>query len=293
MDEKAFRDWLSQYTDAEACLAAFRSQKQHFRLNTIKTDAAAFGKVTGLKCKPTPYCPDSYELLERPSFQIGKTWEYFLGLIHPQSMPSILASCALAPKPGETVLDVASAPGSKFSHMAALMQNKGVLVGNDLKGEKISALYSTINRLNVLNCVVTTFDGSRLPWKAKFDRVLLDAPCTALGSGMGAYERWEPENSEKISGLQKRMLFSAFDALKRGGTLVYSTCTYAKEENEAVVENLLDNAAGASLEEIPLDFPHENGLGEFGPEFKRCMRVYPQHLQSEGFFISKIRKGTA
>lgn len=292
MDEKAFRDWLSQYTDAEACLCAFREQKQFFRINTIKTDSESFRKTTGLKARPTGFCPDSYELLEKPSFQIGKTWEYFLGLIHPQSMPSILASIALAPKPGETVLDVASAPGSKFSHMAALMKNKGVLVGNDLKGEKISALYSTINRLNVLNCIVTTFDGSRLPWKAKFDKVLLDAPCTALGSGMGAYERWEPEHSERISGLQKRMLFSAYDALKRGGELVYSTCTYAKEENEGVVKNLLDNAHGAILVDTGLGIPHEKGLAEFGEGFEKCLRIYPQHLGSEGFFISRIRKGS-
>jgi 16S rRNA (cytosine1407-C5)-methyltransferase len=177
--------------------------------------------------------------------------------------------------------------------MAALMQNRGVLVGNDLKGEKISALYSTINRLNVLNCIITTLDGSRLPWKSRFDKVLLDAPCTALGSGMGAYMRWEPDHSEKISGLQKRMLFSAYDALKPGGALVYSTCTYAREENEEVVKNLLENVPGAKLEETGLNAPHEPGLGDYGEEFKKCLRIYPQHLGSEGFFISRIRKGDA
>ena len=293
MEEKAFCDWLSSYTDCEACLGAFRSQKQFFRVNTIKISAVEFAGKSALKCAPVPYYGDAFELQERPSFQIGRTWEYFLGLMHPQSMPSILASLALGPKPGESVLDVASAPGSKFSHMAALMQNRGVLVGNDLKGEKISALYSTINRLNVLNCIITTLDGSRLPWKSRFDKVLLDAPCTALGSGMGAYERWVPGNSAKISGLQKRMLFSAYDALKPGGALVYSTCTYAKEENEEVVKNLLENVPGACLEEIPLDIPHEKGLAEYGKEFGKCLRIYPQHLGSEGFFISRIRKGSA
>ncbi|MFH0885041.1 MAG: hypothetical protein V1861_05000, partial [Candidatus Micrarchaeota archaeon] len=114
-----------------------------------------------------------------------------------------------------------------------------------------------------------------------------------LGSGMGAYERWEPDHSIKISGLQKRMLFSSYDALRPGGELVYSTCTYAKEENEDVVKNLLDNVPGASLESIQLDIPHEKGLSEFGGEFRKCLRIYPQHLGSEGFFISRIRKGDA
>ncbi len=290
MDDSEYRDWLSVYTDAGECLRCFASQKTFFRVNEIKISVGDFIARTGLKCGQSPHYPAAFELAERPSFQIGRTWEYFLGLIHPQSMPSILASLALAPEPGETVLDVASAPGSKFSHMASLMQNRGVLVGNDLKEEKISALYSTINRLNVLNCVITLLDGSRLPWKSRFDRVLLDAPCTALGSGMGAHFRWKKENSERISNLQKRMLFSAYDALKDGGALVYSTCTYAKEENEEVVKNLLDNAMGAKLEETGLEAPHEPGLAEYGHEFRKCMRIYPQHLQSEGFFIARIRK---
>jgi tRNA (cytosine49-C5)-methyltransferase len=291
MEEKAFFDWLSSYTDAGRCLEAFRSQKQFFRVNTIKISAVEFTAKTRLKCARTPYHETAFELQERDSFQIGKTWEYFLGLIHPQSMPSILASLALAPKPGEAVLDVASAPGSKFSHMAALMENRGVLVGNDLKGEKVSALYSTINRLNVLNCIITTMDGSRLPWKSRFDRILLDAPCTALGSGAGASARWEPEHSAKISILQKRMVHAAFAALKPGGEMVYSTCTYAKEENEDVVKSLLEHGPGAKLVETGLDVPCGAGLSEYGDEFKKCMRIYPQHLGSEGFFISKIRKG--
>jgi len=190
----------------------------------------------------------------------------------------------------DIMLDVAAAPGSKFSHMAMLMENKGVLVGNDLKGEKISALYATINRMNVLNCIVTMRDGASLGWEKRFTKILLDAPCTALGSGASASKRWKLENSEKIARIQKKMLFSAYDALKPGGELVYSTCTYAKEENEEVVANLLENVPKAELMEIPLKIPHEPGLSDYGKEFKKCFRIYPQHLQSEGFFIAKLKK---
>jgi len=291
MEEQEFRDWLSAYTDYEKAMAAFYAQKRFFRVNTIKASLERFAEISKISAKRSPYYDAAFVLDEPPSFQIGKTWEYFLGLIHPQSLPSILVSLVLDPKPGENVLDVAAAPGSKFSHMAMLMKNSGVLVGNDVKGEKISALYSTINRLNILNCFVTMRDGSDLNWRSRFDRILLDAPCTALGSGESASKRWDPSHSYRISTLQRKMLFSAYDALVEGGELVYSTCTYAKEENEAVVKNLLDNVNGANLLDITLDIPHEHGLSDFGSEFRKCYRIYPQHLESEGFFIAKIRKG--
>ncbi len=291
MDEKAFHDWLSTYTDADKCIAAFHSQKRFFRVNTIKITSVRFAAMTNLACKCSPYYDCAFELQEKEGFQIGRTWEYFLGLIYPQSLPSILDSLALAPTGKDTVLDVAASPGSKFSHMAMLMKNQGVLVANDRGEEKISALYATINRMNILNCVVTDLDGAKLSWKKRFSKIMVDAPCSALGSGMAAAARWEPANSMKISNLQKRMLFSAYDALKPGGEIVYSTCTYAKEENEEVVKNLLENVKGAALVDIGLDIPHDPGLGDYGEDFRKCYRVYPQHLQSEGFFMAKIRKG--
>jgi len=290
MDDAAFREWLSGYTDCDKCLDAFRNRRQFFRVNTLKLSPEKFLGMTKLEYERTAQYDLAFELKEADGYEIGRTWEYFLGYIHPQSLPSILVSLALNPKREDAVLDVAAAPGSKFSHMAMLMGNEGVLVGNDVKPDKISALFATINRLNVLNCIVTERDGTLLDWKERFTKVLLDAPCTALGSGESAPERWEPEHSRKISILQKKMLFSAYDALKPGGELVYSTCTYAKEENEEVVKNLLDNVPGARLVDLGIDIPHEPGLSDYGAEFGKCCRVYPQHLRSEGFFMAKIRK---
>lgn len=290
MDDAAFREWLSSYTDCDRCLEAFQNRRQFFRVNTLKLSPEKFIEMTKLGCERTAQYDLAFELKEADGYEIGRTWEYFLGYIHPQSLPSILVSLALNPKREDVVLDVAAAPGSKFSHMAMLMGNEGVLVGNDVKPDKISALFATINRLNVLNCIVTERDGTLLDWKERFTKVLLDAPCTALGSGESAPDRWEPEHSRKISILQKKMLFSAYDALKPGGELVYSTCTYAKEENEEVVKNLLDNVPGAKLADLGIDIPHEPGLSEYGKEFNKCCRVYPQHLRSEGFFMAKIRK---
>ncbi len=282
-----FTEWLSSYTDCEKCMDAFRNQSQFFRVNALKIPLLKFSTTSRLK-RTRSYL--DYAFRYDDSYSIGKTWEFFLGFIYPQSLPSILVSAILDPKPNEEVLDVAAAPGSKFSHLAMLMENDGVLVGNDYKKEKISALYSTINRMNVLNCIVTMRDGKALNWKERFDKVLLDAPCSALGSGAGAMDRWKPENSRMIANTQKQMLFSAYDALKPGGEIVYSTCTYAKEENEEVIVNLLENRK-AELCDILIDAPHDSGLSEFGNEFRKTVRIYPQHLQSEGFFIAKIRKG--
>ncbi|MFH1785140.1 MAG: RsmB/NOP family class I SAM-dependent RNA methyltransferase [Candidatus Micrarchaeota archaeon] len=288
MEEREYRDWMASYTDYDKCNFAFCNQKQFFRINTIKIDKEKLLERTTLDITENKYYEFAFEFDKK--VQIGKTWEYFLGYIYPQSLPSILVSLVLEPEHDDIVLDVAAAPGSKFSHMAMLMENNGVLVGNDLTPEKISTLYSTINRMNILNSITTMHHGANLNWKSRFTKILVDAPCTALGSGMKAFSRWEIGNSEKISSLQKRMLFSAYDALRPGGELVYSTCTYAKEENEEVVANLLNNL-NAKLVDIKLDIPHEHGLSEYGKEFRKCYRIYPQHLESEGFFIAKIKKG--
>lgn len=291
MDPASFREWLSSYTDCDRCMDAFGNRKQFFRVNTLKLSPERLLEITKLRCERTKHYGLAFELTEDAGYEIGRTWEYFLGYIHPQSLPSILVSLALNPSAKDDALDVAAAPGSKFSHMSMLMGNRGVLVGNDVKPDKISALFATINRLNVLNCIVTERDGTKLDWKERFTKVLLDAPCTALGSGESAPERWEAEHSQKISILQKKMLFSAYDALRPGGELVYSTCTYAREENEEVVANLLQNVPTAKLVDAGLDVPHEPGLSEYGAEFRKCLRIYPQHLASEGFFMAKIRKG--
>jgi len=244
MDKGQFEDYLSSFTDAGACMASFGNQERFFRLNTIKTDERRFGAFSSIARTPSRYCEDAFRLDEGAGFDIGRTWEYFLGYIYPQSLPSMLVSKALAPGPGQTVLDASASPGSKFSHMAMLMRNQGILVGNDIKKDKISALYATINRMNVLNCIVTMRDAAKLDWACRFDKVLIDAPCTALGSAGAAIGRWEIEHSKKIAAIQKKMLFSCYDALKPGGSLIYSTCTYAREENEEVVLNLLENVPG-------------------------------------------------
>ncbi|HLC68808.1 MAG TPA: RsmB/NOP family class I SAM-dependent RNA methyltransferase [Candidatus Bilamarchaeaceae archaeon] len=288
MERGEYSDWLNSYTDAEKCEAAFARRQTFFRVNTIKIPLEKFRQISKIPYAEVDEYPAAFRLTE-VQYPIGKTWEYFLGYLHPQSLSSMLVSLALDPKPDEYVLDACAAPGSKFSHMAMLMGNQGVLAGNDQKG-RLSALYATINRLNILNALVTVRDSKKLDWKGRFDKVLLDAPCSSLGSEEYAVERWNVAESRRMGAIQTKMLFAAYDALKPGGHLIYSTCTYAKEENEQVVQTLLENVPTAKLTDVGWNVPHDSGLSEYGNEFRRCCRIYPQHLQSEGFFIAKITK---
>jgi 16S rRNA C967 or C1407 C5-methylase (RsmB/RsmF family) len=133
-------------------------------------------------------------------------------------------------------------------------------------------------------------DGKSLGIKEKFDKVLLDVPCTALGSHPFAWERIDERSIKLMPDVQKKMIKSAFEALKPGGTLVYSTCTVTQQENEEVIEYLLGKFKNAKLENIDLDLPHSSGLSEFGTEFRKAWRISPKDLDSEGFFIAKIKK---
>jgi 16S rRNA C967 or C1407 C5-methylase (RsmB/RsmF family) len=178
------------------------------------------------------------------------------------------------------------------------MHNQGLLIANDISVDRLSGLRANLERLGVLNVVTTRYHGQNFPGRLQFDRILIDAPC----SGTGTYRGNAGEQGLKraaglirrLSALQKQLIVRAFDLLKPGGCLVYSTCTYTLEENEAVLAHLLQ-AREAMVEEIMLPFPHAPGITEwndtkFPPTLTHCVRVYPHQLDSEGFFYAKITR---
>ena len=154
---------------------------------------------------------------------------------------------ALAPLPGERVLDMAAAPGGKTTHIAQLMQNRGVLFANDAKKERLKSLAANLQRLGVENAVVTNYDGRRFPGVMRgFDRVLLDAPCSGLGviSRDPAIKAVKSQKDvQRLGHLQRELLLAAIDCVEAGngrtGVVVYSTCSVSVEENECVVEYAL------------------------------------------------------
>ena len=283
MNKKEFIEYLNSFTDGELAYEKLINQKKYFRVNTIKSSVELFKKYSKLKVKQSEHWENAFEFLGEE--QLGNTWEYFLGYIHIQSLSSMIPVLALDPKEREYILDMCAAPAGKTTQMSAIMKNTGGVVANDLL-EKEGSMFGNITRLGAINCIVTNRDAKAFKLRNKFDRALVDVPCTALGGEKAAHLRYTQEMSKGISGIQKTILINAFDSLKVGGELVYSTCTFAKEENEEVVNFLLEKRMEAELIEIELSIPHEKGIDGMD----KAWRIYPQTLGSEGFFIAKIKK---
>ncbi|MCF7830937.1 NOL1/NOP2/sun family putative RNA methylase [Candidatus Gracilibacteria bacterium] len=247
------------------------------------------------------------ERQNRDELPLGKTLEHFSGQIYIASLSSLLAVKVLDPHPKEKIMDLAAAPGSKTTFIADLMQNTGCLVCNEPSSSRSAKLASNLDRMGVMNNVVLQNDGSILNnfIDQEFDRILLDAPCSSEGYGRKDSDffakMWSESKIFEAAKLQKKLIVSAFEMLRSEGIMVYSTCTSAPEENEAVVEHLLEKFPEAELLPIDLgDIPHTKGLNkffdqEFNPQIsKNVCRLWP-HLQtdtwnSETFFLAKIQK---
>jgi len=229
----------------------------------------------------------------------GHLLEFSLGHLHSQALSSVLAAIVLGPEPGEAVLDLCAAPGSKTSLIAQLMQNKGIIVANDRNPDRLIPLRANLKRLGVTNTVITRYPGQHFPKRFFFDRVLVDVPCSAEGTlraGPSGTLRQSTWASQKLTRLQRDLLLMAFDLLKVGGTLVYSTCTYYPDENESAVQFLLKTRP-AEIKPIGMDLPHSPGLEQwketsYDPSLKYCWRIYPHQIDTVGFFMAKVVKGS-
>jgi NOL1/NOP2/sun family putative RNA methylase len=269
------------------------------RVNTIKTTverAEAALEEAGLTYEPVDWHDGLYRL---PDAQPGANWPYVHGWLHGQEEVSALPATVLDPQPGERVWDACAAPGSKTTQLAALMDDTGRVVATDDNLGRISALRSNAERLGVTNAAITHEDARNHSLKpfdgARYDRALVDAPCSCEGTvrkNPDTLEDWTLDHVEGIAGVQKGILRRAIQATREGGTVVYSTCTFAPEENEAVLDHAL---AEEDCELLPLDLPlaHAPGVTEwqgrsYDPSVERAARIYPHHNDTGGFFCAKL-----
>lgn len=267
------------------------------RVNTLRTTPDTVRTLLsdhGYHVTRHPLAP---ELLLVPDLtHPGTLLEAAMGYYHVQAFSSAVAALALAPQPGERVCDLCAAPGSKTTHLAQLMDNRGLIVANEPKGKRSLMLDYNLKRLGVSNTVTTRYAGQHFPHRGQFDRVLVDAPC----SGEGNY-RWDTQGrllhhrraTGNLPRLQTQLLLRGFDLLAPGGTLLYATCTYNPEENEAVVQALLEQRS-ATIQPITLTLPHSPGLRywqevTYDASMQHCWRLYTHHTHSVGFFLASIR----
>ncbi|MEO0120160.1 MAG: RsmB/NOP family class I SAM-dependent RNA methyltransferase [candidate division WOR-3 bacterium] len=279
-----------------------RRLRIYIRINPLKANEQDREEIIRkYDCEPIPFYPYAFKLKsERDEVSIGNTLEHFLGYIYVQDMASMIPPIVLEPKKYEKVLDLTAAPGSKTTLISALMENTGLIVANDINIDRLKALTGNIDRMGSLNVVITNLHGERFGnlFYEYFDKVLLDAPCSSEGTINKNYEvlnHWSEFYINKMAKIQKNLIISAFKSLKKGGTLVYSTCTFAPEENEGVINFLLNKYENAILEEINIPgIKICEGITKWegfeNEELKKCVRIYPHYNECEGFFVCKIKK---
>jgi len=290
----------------DSVVASFSDAKRtSFRVNTILAEPATVAEQLrgeGLSLDATPWCDHAFVVAPGQRDALTHSSLATDGSIYVQGLSSIFASLVLAPRPDQWNLDLAAAPGGKASHVAALMQNEGKLSVVEPIKKRMYRLADNMKRLGVSISKTYLMDGRKAGRKVpeRFDCVLLDAPCSGESrihaSDPKSFEFWSPRKIKEQSRKQKGLIESAFQCLKPGGTMLYSTCSFAPEENEAIVAHLLEATDGeAQLQ--PIEMPFENcqpGLNsfeetQFPTELAQTCRILPNE-SFDGFYLAKICK---
>lgn len=221
---------------------------------------------------------------------------YKNGEIYLQSLSSMLPALILAPNKGEKVLDLTAAPGSKTTQMAAMMNNEGYILANEIDKIRCDRLKHNVELQGTNIVEISNKDGISIgnEYQEKFDKVLLDTPCSGEGrfliSDSKTYNSWSNELAHNLSKLQKELLKSAYNSLKKGGVMVYSTCTLNKEENEKVINWAIQNFELEILD-IDLKFKESTKASNKGvnKDIEKAIKILPSK-RMEGFFVCKLRK---
>ena len=272
-------------------------------VNTLRTTSEEVNerlRRDGFRMTPLTWLADAFKL-EPTEHSLGRRFEHKAGLINIQEEVSMAPVVVLDPQPGEYVADLCAAPGNKTSQIAVRMQNTGTVLANDKVYSRIRALRAVQERLGLINITLTHRHGGDLPnaW-GLFDRVLVDAPCSCEGNSRKSESSLilkEKGFREDLVEIQKSILKRAIKLTKPGGTVVYSTCTYAPEENEGVVDHALKTYVG-EISTIPIvlsGLQNAPGLLEwngqsFASGVTRAARIYPHHNDSGGFFVAAFKK---
>jgi NOL1/NOP2/sun family putative RNA methylase len=288
----------------EPLAQTFWINPQRTSIDAIKSSFSA----SKIDLMDIPWIPGAFRLKAKSSFKdksdkLGRRFEYRTGQLHLQEEVSMLPVLALNPQKDESILDLCAAPGGKTAQIALMMAGQGTVIANDKSFGRLRALRSTQERLGLFNLALSAQDGQDLWPKSRgvFDRVLADVPCSCEGTvrktGTLGYEQEDSTYRKHLHQTQKQLLLQALQLVKIGGTVVYSTCTFDPDENEAVLAYAFQKY-GDLIELVPMDFPglvYEKGLSswqgqQYGVDLSLAMRIYPHHNDTGGFFIASLRK---
>lgn len=292
-------------SEAEALLTIGRNQS--IRVNTLTSSMENLNDMftqSDVQLEAFPWIDHGYFIQTGVSV-VKKSEASTLGAIYVQNAASWLPVLALNPQPGDAILDMCAAPGGKTSHIAQLSGNAASITANDNSRPRLHKLQANLARMGAENVEFLLHDATKLSYKLgteQFDKILLDAPCS--GEGMMTldsrkdFESWSVAHIKRLQQLQKKLIVQAWQLLKPGGTLVYSTCTMAPEENEAVLDYLLRH--NDDIEMIPLDSfkaaldnnvtPVSSWNGkQYDSRVNHSMRLQPSQ-QVEAFFVVALQK---
>ncbi len=297
-----FIERYSQLTDWETFKKYSLSfLRRSIRINTLTgsvKEIKAGIEAKGWKLEQIPWCKEGFWIEHPERRDVGNLLEHHLGKIYVQEAASMVPPLVLQPKPGDLVLDLCAAPGSKTTQMGTMMNNQGLIVANDFKGLRLQSLGINVQRSGLTNCLISLMHGKRF-YQFEFDKILVDAPCSGTGAirkSLKTIRIWNANMITKLARQQKELLENAYNNLKPGGEVVYSTCSVEPEENEGVVDYLLKKYPSAKLVSVKLPgLKTSPPILEFeGVQFHlsldKVIRIWPQDNDTEGFFVAKIKK---
>lgn len=290
----------------DSVVASFSKPKRtSFRLNTIKSTVAEVHQALqeeGIEIDPVSWCDEAFTVAAADRSRLTHCELAENGAIYVQGLSSIFATTVLDPQPEQWNLDLASAPGGKASHMAAMMDDRGKLSVVEPVKPRMYRLAANLKRLGVTISKTYLMDGRKVGRKVpdRFDCIMLDAPCSSDSrirlDNPDSWKFWSERKVREQSRKQKGLIVSAFEALKPGGTLLYCTCSFSPEENEAIVAHLLQATEGEAQPqaiEMPFDNWSEGMTSfrklDFDASVKLSRRVLPNELY-DAFFLAKFKK---
>lgn len=269
------------------------------RVNNLKyniQDLMKYFKDINIKFDRVLWYKDALVIKNANEKDLQKLEIYKEGKIYLQSLPSMIPPLVLAPAEGDRILDLTAAPGGKTTEMASIMNGKGYILANELDKLRCERLKYNVEMQGADIVEVVNGRGEKIGenYKEQFDKVLLDAPCSGEGRftiyNVQSYKQWSIKTVNELVKTQKKLFKSAYEALKPGGILVYSTCTLNKLENEQIIDWALNNF-NIKQERIDLDIKQavpafSNG---FDKNVGKAIRILPSK-DMEGFFVAKFTK---